>query len=734
MRSLAIYDINLAWLQSDKVIRTHELHHQGSTAPDSPDSTKDLQDFLAQAYQEKVVVDKNGRHNVITGIYKLIAVVQQEPLKSLKSHLESAEEERRWRKKYVELTNDWNTDFEPGFEYSNAVVNRLDLSFLLYKERRMAAITREMLRVLPSARMPIWNLPDVALDANTIFIMRGDTARVDPGLNVLMTGDQIRKMIMMMGQKLKVNWHKTRRLLLYILLLVPLWLIYHVIKSVWKTIPGSKPSKKLSYEDSIKAEDTSEPVKIVRFNIRKNRWATSFASAKHGIAPWVVDCFFFAAWVMFAYTAVVPIYLHYKELPVQGIHSVELLVAVIYFTWGALLLSVQLSGEVRYLPSDTPFGLAYKKAELSTTRLTLTQIVDGRQINTTGVGFLQMVCRLHTASNAWGASSGLVGVQLCSMLLDVNAQVHANNVLCSQLKNAVNDVDVLDALSQSFASWLSVLWKQEDVKFSLPWMQAGKVDPIEAVESFSCREPETCQQDWDHNNEINSRSMQTQLDLGVTRWTSEIVLGVLALLNSLLGMFHRYAIEMPPCFFEPGNVVGGNADNTKRVSGTTTVDGLAIEPIDCAAVVQQIYPAATGATFSTEGNMIGCFAQLGALTDVKPHHGSSADAMQTCIFPDSRDSSHFLMQHNELLQVSTFCVLFVGSFVVYRTLFRTAFRLYMVLAFCRQMSAALVIDEAKGDRLPCFLDLQHDGNLEAWYRARSFLLEYVDVYVFGESM
>eukprot|EP01047_Picozoa_sp_COSAG01_P006269 COSAG01_NODE_226_length_21147_cov_59.226435_22_plen_600_part_00 len=76
-------------------------------------------------------------------------------------------------------------------------------------------------------------------------------------------------------------------------------------------------------------------------------------------------------------------------------------------------------------------------------------------------------------------------------------------------------------------------------------------------------------------------------------------------------------------------------------------------------------------------------------------------------------------------------ITFVCSYTVFRELFCTAFRWYTVLTFMTQLAQVLSIEGAMRLHLPCYIDLRHEGNLEAWYLARSFLNEYCNCYVFG---
>ena len=80
---------------------------------------------------------------------------------------------------------------------------------------------------------------------------------------------------------------------------------------------------------------------------------------------------------------------------------------------------------------------------------------------------------------------------------------------------------------------------------------------------------------------------------------------------------------------------------------------------------------------------------------------------------------------------TTFVCTFIASWVVYRVLFCTAFRWYMILAISKQMAAALAMDSAMAHNLPCYLNLRDKGNLAAWYCVREYVALFGDKLVFG---
>ena len=138
---------------------------------------------------------------------------------------------------YVAFANRFVTDFEPGFAYSNDVVFRRDANFLANKQYRTGTLVKAMLsHVPPSVSSPghatgqkklrYWELDNkLELDSNTLFIMRGDTAKDDPGLNVLFTGKQLRSTILHMQRTVRVNVRKLKMVAAFFINPIP-WVIH----------------------------------------------------------------------------------------------------------------------------------------------------------------------------------------------------------------------------------------------------------------------------------------------------------------------------------------------------------------------------------------------------------------------------------------------------------------------------------------------------------------------------
>eukprot|EP01047_Picozoa_sp_COSAG01_P040410 COSAG01_NODE_3400_length_6142_cov_8.459374_3_plen_231_part_00 len=83
------------------------------------------------------------------------------------------------------------------------------------------------------------------------------------------------------------------------------------------------------------------------------------------------------------------------------------------------------------------------------------------------------------------------------------------------------------------------------------------------------------------------------------------------------------------------------------------------------------------------------------------------------------------------LLLTTWVVTAVSSWIVCRAVFCCAFRWYHVLTLLTQSAQVLVMQNAMRVHLPCYIDIRHEGNLEGWYNARKYLVQYCMARVFG---
>jgi hypothetical protein len=273
---------------------------------------------------------------------------------------------------YVRMQNDWNKDYEPGFQFSNDIINRKDPVFLASKAQRTTNLIKAMLNSVPSSLQDNLNEKDLStgrywkigdyleMDSHTLFIMRGQTAQEDPGLNVLFTGPQLKSAIKAMTRSVRVNRKKCN--------------------TVWKffVFPWLQAIK-LCRSKNTKLEMESA-IPILLYHVRKTT----------GRSPgWIIFAVFIM-WLLLLVTILGSLVMQQGPL-----HSLEPTIALIYYLWATMFVSLEVSNEVSRSPSDISFEVAFKKAELALMNCEVTRINDGQMLRVSAIGLMQMVCWLH---------------------------------------------------------------------------------------------------------------------------------------------------------------------------------------------------------------------------------------------------------------------------------------------------------------------------------------------------
>lgn len=99
------------------------------------------------------------------------------------------------------------------------------------------------------------------------------------------------------------------------------------------------------------------------------------------------------AWCAFAVTAIALGISLAGVCVLEAIHPMEAKLAVGYYCWAAFLVALEVTTQVHGIPSDCPFRVAYKQAEVAMKQCVVINIKDGQRFPCTGAGFLQMVSR-----------------------------------------------------------------------------------------------------------------------------------------------------------------------------------------------------------------------------------------------------------------------------------------------------------------------------------------------------
>lgn len=337
--------------------------------------------FWNQAHLSRA---KNFR--AVEGRYCMVRVPTEVPMKNPIAAKKAS-------RKIIRLRNKWNKDNEPDFKYSNDVIYRLAREFVEYKAIRTQLIQKAFFSTMPNSQHNLWELPkDVQLKATDLFVMRTEVCKLDPGLNDLFADTNLLDLMRHMTRHFKVNASKFS-------LMVQLFLF-----------PIADVSARL-IQDCLGKSKTILANPILDFLVpgAASKELMIFIRATTGhsmafavmVAPVVI-------WVAFAYTAYwgVVIYALWRQCvegevtescvpPLEILHKVEPMMAVLYYLLACIFAAVGVSTELKYIPGNETWETSYQKAEVSTTPITLTKIADGLQVETTGMALLHLVSRIH---------------------------------------------------------------------------------------------------------------------------------------------------------------------------------------------------------------------------------------------------------------------------------------------------------------------------------------------------
>jgi len=113
---------------------------------------------------------------------------------------------------------------DPSFPYSCAVVNRKGSVFVEKKTNRTSHLIKSFLQSLPAqsiddAATVYWRLDDDRkLDSEMLSLARTSVSMVDPGLNSLFTGSQLRRTMKAMARRKNIRRPKCKSLIKFLML------------------------------------------------------------------------------------------------------------------------------------------------------------------------------------------------------------------------------------------------------------------------------------------------------------------------------------------------------------------------------------------------------------------------------------------------------------------------------------------------------------------------------------
>ena len=384
-----------------------------------------------------------------------------------------------------ELRNDWNEDYDPTFPYSSSVVNRRGTTFVEKKTNKTSRLIKGFLTSLPAdtdsgRKHAHWQVPeDRKLDSSTLSLARSSVSMVDPGLNSLFTGSQLRKTMKAMARRKNIRKPKCRKLMKFVLF--PGVLLWRFITQKIEVAPNNFDLG---------------PAEMVLFFVRKAQM-----QSLPGRRALVI---LFGAWCSVVYVLIGRLILDHSVL-----HELEPKIALLYYFWAGILMAIEASDEILRLPSDSPFSLAYYKAEISTTPIRLTRLGNGQEINVSIMGFVQMVCRLHKAED------------------DEEEE-----------EEEEEDEAERDPFTISRKK-LEQVWEQSELQASLPFAEPG-VSTADVIYDYEIAKKRVqSAADWEDQNDVFMNSMNTLMDTGRPTERGNNIIIALAAMNATIGVIHR---------------------------------------------------------------------------------------------------------------------------------------------------------------------------------------------------
>ena len=334
----------------------------------------------------------------------------------------------------------------------------------------------------------------------------------------------------------------------------------------------------------------------------------------------------------------------------QQLHGLEPLLATLYYLWATFIFGVQLASHLAHVPGDDPFDAAYKKAEIALGRVALTRIKDGQRLTCSGMGLLNMVCRLprpdedleedeeEDEDDADDGDDDIFSVGKGTLRQMWMQRYLANPVI---FEGTGFEFELpFGALFQMVGEDAK---KKINLRRRLPWVDEEML-PDKAIFEFALVEGGVkTSNDWAEEAVVVERGMDTIIDTGRPTWMAEMLLVMLAAINASVGSIHRFILAEVEADVEAEM---GAAEQLKESLHESLMD------------------------------------VTGLLT------GNETGVKWTCIV-----------------------ITFTCSWVVFRTIFCIAFEWYTVLTFMTQISSVLSIDGSFVDKLPMYIDLRHPGNL-----------------------
>ena len=409
--------------------------------------------------------------------------------------------------------NVWECDLSPEFPLSTGLVFREDLDFLQDKSRRIQRLVRAANEALDDDYLQnkegydVNGDDDVLIDGAKFFLLRGDIAKRDPGLNSMFTGKQVKHASKAVQRQMRVDTDTLQSILAFFLL--PPRAFCQMLGDMKRTCCAKRKHTEVD-ASSYNVATRSIMTYLFRTQKRSPRTRVMLSTM--------------LLWICCLVPLVVYVTFENAKLSTQGI---EIFVNTSYYLWAILCVATVIASDIRGIPGHVSFKQASLKAEIAAKPCSMTKISDGMPLTTSAMAIVQMVCRQH----------------------------------CGDDEDEEEEEGEEEEAGMDFSSkLLKLFWQQDAASDSLPWLQGQMQHDTQLssmsqaqlnrmlVFEFQLKDPPRDVNDSLFNLNISVQGVQSKIDTGRPKTRAKVTVGVLAVVHGFLGLIHRTAFRQQHAF------------------------------------------------------------------------------------------------------------------------------------------------------------------------------------------
>ena len=411
--------------------------------------------------------------------------------------------------------NLWERDLSADLQPTGSVF-RDDIEFQQEKARRTQRLIRSAYKALAAdlkKNENYWNIDDSAsqdmlIDGAKFFLIRGDIARRDPGLNSMFTGKQVKHASRAVQRQLRVNTDQLQSIVEFFLL--PPRACFNLLGDFKRWVCACLCSRA---QMPSTAQSTGATKALLGYLFRTKRRAPRIRMLVTTFLLWLCCLLPLCAYVG-------------SEISMRShVHGIEIFINTTYYMWAVLCIATVVASEVRGIPGRVSYKQSALKAEVASKPCVLTKISDGMPITTSAMAIVQMVCRQH----------------------------HGEDEEEDEEEGEEEEAGM--DFSTKLLRWF---WQQDYAVVALPWLQDQMQHDDELAQltssqlnrllvfEFQMKDPPRDKNDWIYNLNIAMQGVQSKIDMGRPKRSAKLFVGALAFTHGLLGLVHRFAFRGQP--------------------------------------------------------------------------------------------------------------------------------------------------------------------------------------------